>query len=230
VGHFENFVVGGTSTVEIMDTIGPDLQLYLNNPAFADGGKTYESPRFYAQIYDESGINTVGSGIGHDLLLIIDNDPQNMHILNDYFSTQNSSYQQGMVSYKIPEMTEGAHSLTFRAWDLLNNSSTATMDFQVVKGLDPTIYQVITYPNPVACNGVLNFRIECDQPEEVLQTTIRMYDLSGKQVYEYQQRGTDAIQWDMNKVNVQLGIYVYQVIIKTATSDNVSKAGKIIVF
>jgi hypothetical protein len=57
-----------------------------------------------------------------------------------------------------------------------------------------------------------------------------MYDLSGKQVYEYQQRGTDAIQWDMNKVNVQLGIYVYQVIIKTATSDNVSKAGKIIVF
>ena len=204
VGHFENFVVGGTSTVEIMDTIGPDLQLYLNNPAFADGGKTYESPRFFAQIYDESGINTVGSGIGHDLLLIIDNDPQNMHILNDYFSTQNNSYQQGMVSYKIPEMAEGAHSLTFRAWDLLNNSSTATMDFQVVKGLDPTIYQVITYPNPVACNGVLNFRIECDQPEEVLQTTIRMYDLSGKQVYEYQQRGTDAIQWDMNKVNVRV--------------------------
>ena len=106
VGHFENFVVGGTSTVEIMDTIGPDLQLYLNNPAFADGGKTYESPRFYAQIYDESGINTVGSGIGHDLLLIIDNDPQNIHILNYYFITQNSSYQQGMLIYKIPEMTE----------------------------------------------------------------------------------------------------------------------------
>ena len=230
VGRFEDFVVGGTSTVEIMDTIGPDLQLYLNNPAFANGGKTYESPRFYAKIYDESGINTVGSGIGHDLLLIIDNDPENMHVLNDYFSTQNNSYQQGTVSYKIPEMTEGAHSLTFRAWDLLNNSSTATMDFQVVKGLDPTIYQVLSYPNPVACNGVLNFRIECDQPEGVLQTIIRMYDLSGKLVYEYNQRGIDDIHWDMNKVNAQSGIYVYQVIIKTPTSDNVSKAGKIIVF
>ena len=86
VGHFEDFVVGGSSSVEIIDTIGPDLRLYLNNPAFVDGDKTYEEPRFYAEIYDQNGINTVGSGIGHDLLLIIDDDPKNMHILNDYFT------------------------------------------------------------------------------------------------------------------------------------------------
>ena len=229
VGHFEDFVVGGSSSVEIIDTIGPDLRLYLNNPAFVDGDKTYEEPRFYAEIYDQNGINTVGSGIGHDLLLIIDDDPKNMHILNDYFTAQNNSYQQGIVSYKMPELTEGAHSLTFRAWDLLNNSNTEMLHFQVVKGLDPTIYQVITYPNPVSMTGVLNFRIEYDQPDEVIQTTIRMYDLSGRLVHEYQQRGTDGIQWNMSDMNAVPGIYVYQVTINTPTSDYVSKAGKIIV-
>ena len=163
------------------------------------------------------------------MLLIIDDDPKNMHILNDYFTAQNNSYQQGIVSYKMPELTEGAHSLTFRAWDLLNNSNTEMLHFQVVKGLDPTIYQVITYPNPVSMTGVLNFRIEYDQPDEVIQTTIRMYDLSGRLVHEYQQRGTDGIQWNMSDMNAVPGIYVYQVTINTPTSDYVSKAGKIIV-
>lgn len=229
IGHFENFVIGGSSTVEIVDTIGPDIQLYLNNPAFVDGGKTYEHPHFYANIYDANGINTVGSGIGHDLLLMLDDDPQQTYVLNDYFMAQNNSYQQGLVSYKMPEMTEGLHSLTFRAWDLLNNSSTSKLNFQVVKGLDPQIYQALAYPNPVSATGVLNFYIEYDQPDEVIQTEIYLYCMNGQLVKMHTQKGADGIQWNMSSMNVSPGIYIYQVKIKTPTSDYVSRAGKIIV-
>ena len=229
VGYFEDFVIGGSSSVEIVDTIGPDIRLYLNNPAFQDGDKTYEFPHFYADIYDEHGINTVGSGIGHDLLLIIDEDPKQTFVLNDYFTAQSNSYQQGSVSYKMPEMTEGAHRMTFRAWDLLNNSNTAALNFQVVKGMEPTLYQVVTYPNPVTLTGVLNFRIEYDQPNEVIQTEIRMYDLSGRLLKLHQQTGTEGIQWNMNEINATPGVYVYIVKIKTLTSEFVSKAGKIII-
>ena len=229
VGYFENFVVGGSSSVEIIDTIGPELQIYINNPAFKDGDKTYEFPHFFADIYDENGINTVGSGIGHDLLMVIDEDPKLTFILNDYFKADNNSYQRGKISYKMPEMTEGEHTMTFRAWDLLNNSSTATLNFQVVKGLAPTLYQVFAYPNPVRSTGVLNFRIEYDQPNEVIQTEIRMYDLSGRLIHAFVQTGTEGIQWDLNAMNALPGMYVYQVKIKTLTSDFVSKAGKIII-
>ena len=134
-----------------------------------------------------------------------------------------------MISYKMPEMTEGAHTMTFRAWDLLNNSSTASLNFQVVKGLDPTIYQVISYPNPVNANGLLNFRIEFDQPNEVVHTEIRLFDLSGKLVYEYAQTGASGIQWNLSEINAAPGVYVYQVKIQTPTSNFVSKAGKIII-
>jgi hypothetical protein len=81
----------------------------------------------------------------------------------------------------------------------------------------------------VASTGVLNFQIEYDQPNEVIQTEIRMYDLSGRLIKDYAQIGTEGIQWNMNEINAAPGIYLYQVKIKTPTSDFVSKAGKIII-
>ena len=229
VGHFEDFIIGGSSTVEAQDSIGPELHIYLNNPAFMDGDATYEFPHFYADIYDENGINTVGTGIGHDLLMIIDADPKQTYVLNDYFSASNNSYQQGQVSYKMAEQSEGMHSLTFRAWDLYNNSSIASLNYQVVKGMDPQIYKVVTYPNPVASTESLNIQIEYDQPDEVIQTAIYLYDISGKLVLTHTQKGAEGIRWNMGHMNVAPGIYVYQVNIKTTTSNYVSKAGKIIV-
>ena len=229
VGHYEDFMIGGTSTVSIQDTIGPDLRVYLNTPEFQDGGTTYEFPHFFADIYDENGINTVGTGIGHDLLMIVDGNPKYTYVLNDYFIASNNSYQQGQVSYKMPEMEDGQHTLTFRAWDLLNNSSTALLNFQVVKGQDPQIYKIITYPNPVAASEELIFHIEHDQPNEIIETTINLYDLSGRFIHTYTQRGVEGIRWNISELGINSGIYVYQVNIKTTTSNYVSKAGKIIV-
>ena len=229
VGHYENFVIGGSSSLIAKDTTGPDLHIYLNSLAFQSGDETYEFPHFYADIYDENGINTVGTGIGHDLLLVIDNDPKQTYVLNNYFNTKNNSYQSGLVSYKMAEQTEGAHKLSFRAWDMFNNSSIASLNFQVVKGLDPKIYSVTTYPNPVTSTGVVNVEIQFDQQDEVLETTVYLYDIGGKLMHTHTQNNIDGIRWDMGHLSVNPGIYVYQVKIKTATSDCVSKAGKIIV-
>jgi hypothetical protein len=171
----------------------------------------------------------VGTGIGHDLLLVIDNDPKQTYVLNNYFSASNNSYQEGQVSYKMAEQTEGAHSLTFRAWDLYNNSTTASLNFYVVKGLDPNIYSVTTYPNPVSKTGVMKVNIQYDRPNEANETTVYLYDISGKLVYTHVQSGVEGITWNMSQIAVNPGIYVYQVKIKTANADHVSKAGKIIV-
>ena len=229
VGHYEDFIIGGTSPLMTQDTVGPQLSVYLNNPAFLSGDDTYEFPHFYADIYDENGINTVGTGIGHDLLLIIDADPKQTYVLNNYFNASNNSYQEGQVSYKMAEQTEGMHTLTFRAWDLYNNSSTASLNFHVVKGQDPHIYSVTTYPNPVASSGVLNVAIEYNQPDEIVETVIYVYNLSGQLVYTHSQRGVQGITWSMKDVASAPGVYMYQVKLKSNTSNFVSKTGKIIV-
>jgi hypothetical protein len=95
--------------------------------------------------------------------------------------------------------------------------------------MDPQIYKVVTYPNPVASTENLTIQVEYDQPDEVVQTTINMYDISGKLILTHEQKSTNGIRWNLSSLNVSPGIYVYQVKIKTTTSNYVSKAGKIIV-
>ena len=229
IGHYEDFIIGGTSSIILQDTVGPELNIYLNNTHFQDGDNTHEWPHFYAEIYDQSGINTAGAGIGHDLLLVVDEDIKQTYVLNSYFQAYHNSYQGGNVSYKMTEQAEGFHTLTFRAWDLYNNSSIATLNFQVIKGLDPQLYNITAYPNPVTSYGILNIRIDHDRPDEIIEYTVNLYDISGKLVYTESQQDSNIIQWNLSEINTQSGIFIYQVRIKTTTSTYVSKAGKIIV-
>jgi len=229
VGHYEAFVVGGSSTVQIVDTVGPEINLYLGSTAFQNGGQTNEVPHFYAQIADENGINTVGSGIGHDLLLIVDNKASETYVLNDYFSATNNSYQQGLVSYQMAELTEGQHSIFFRAWDLLNNSSSKTIDFEVVKGLDPTVISVVTYPNPVSYGDMVTIAFEYDQPDVYMQTDVYIYDIAGRLVHSISQRGTETIQWNISDTATPAGVYLYKVQLSSSATKTCSKTGKLII-
>ena len=229
VGHYEDFVVGGSNSIVLADTEGPQMRLYLNTPAFTDGGKTYSTPRFFAELEDEHGINTAGAGIGHDLMLIVDNDPKQIYTLNEYFTAQNNSYQAGQVSYLMEALPDGPHSLTFRAWDLLNNSTTQSLNFIVQAGIDPSIYSVTTYPNPIRAAGVLTLAVNYDQPDELLQTEIYLFDINGQMVYSHKQDNPDAVAINLPSLGLKPGIYVYQVKIKSSSGKYSTTAGKIII-
>ena len=229
VGHFEDFIVGGTGSVVSVDTVGPEMTIYLNSPAFTDGGKTYATPRFFAELYDKNGINTAGAGIGHDLLLIVDNDPKQTYSINEYFTSENDSYQRGKVSYLMDAMQDGPHSLSFRAWDLMNNSTTKSLNFVVESSLDPSIYSVMTYPNPVQQSGVMNLTVLYDQPDELLTTEVYVYNLNGQRIWSHTQQNPDQIQLNLGELNLQPGVYLYNVRIKSATSKYSTCSGKIIV-
>ena len=130
-GAFDRFLVGGTDDgVSLTDTLGPKITVYLNTPDFSPGGQTNTTPLFVAELEDADGINTVGNGIGHDLSLCIDGSAVLTYNLNDYYTPVAGDYTRGTVYFSVPELTEGKHTLSFRAWDLLNNSSTKTLEFE----------------------------------------------------------------------------------------------------
>lgn len=229
VGHFEQFIIGGSGSIVTIDTVGPEMEIYLNSPAFRNGDKTYATPRFFANLYDENGINTAGAGIGHDLMLIIDDDPKMIYSLNEYFTAANNSYQAGQVSYLMEELANGPHSLTFRAWDLLNNSTTKSLNFIVEAGLDPSIYNVTTYPNPVQQSGVVHLVVNYDQPDELIETEIYLYNTAGQMVYSHKQDNPDAVSINLPALGLNTGVYIYSVKIKSASSKYSTTSGKIIV-
>ena len=103
--------------------------------------------------------------------------------LNEAFVSTNGSFRSGSIHYRMSALEEGKHSLRFRAWDLLNNSTTKELDFEVVKGLAPKVYQLITYPNPAKSGEVIHFVFDHDRPSSVLETTLNIFDVSGRKIY-----------------------------------------------
>ncbi len=229
-GYYENFKVGGSNSNYEHETDGPNVVMYLNTPNFQSQDKVNETPLFVAKISDINGINTSGNGIGHDLRLIIDDNSNTSYTLNPYFQSEPNSFKSGVVKFKIPKLSEGKHTLTFHAWDLLNNSTTVSFDFEVVEGLEPTIFNVSNYPNPV--KDYTKFIVIHDRPEIVLTSILNIYDLSGRPVFSKSYSNLEDISWDLKDNNgkkVQSGAYIYNMSIKTMNSKFVSKSNKIIV-
>jgi hypothetical protein len=179
-GAFSNFIIGGIGNSNQQDDQGPDLQLYLNYPGFKSGGQTGSRPMLYANVYDESGINTSGIGIGHNIILIIDGDTQNPLILNDNFSFTPDSYQQGMIVYHLSELADGIHDLTLKVWDTHNNSSTSSLSFEVASSRNLKLRTFNVYPNPVTQSGQVYATLSSDEPNAIFDTTIDFIDARGR--------------------------------------------------
>lgn len=229
IGYDNSLTIGGTNTIEIVDNEGPTIDMYLENTFRDSTQSTYAEPRFYASLYDEHGINTVGSGIGHDLYLIVDDETTMAYNLNSYFAADQGSYQSGKISYRLPPLEDGPHSLRFKAWDLMNNSSAQTLNFSVSATTSPTLYRIIAYPNPARLSETLTLHLEHDQEDEVLQTEISIYDFAGRRLYLSHQTDAYDVQIPMSQVAISTGVYIYKVIIKSPTNGSSTLSGKILV-
>ena len=228
-GILERFYIGGSDENIDYETDGPQVKMYLNVADFQSGDKTNETPLFIAEVSDKSGINQVGSGIGHDMTLIIDDDPGMIYSLNDYYTSEINDFTRGSVRYKLPELKSGKHTLTFRVWDLLNNSTTETLDFEVVRGLEPTIFKIYNYPNPVS--AYTRFVVEHDRPETVISALVDVFDLSGRRVWTFKQSTLDEIHWELkDDFGRQLspGAYMYRISITTSKGLVESRLNKFI--
>ena len=155
-GYSEDFTVGGISQTADQDTDGPHLYVYLEHEDFENGGSVPSTPYFTAQMQDESGINYSGNGLGHDLLLTVDGDASQTYVLNNYYEGVFGDYTQGTVSYQIPEIAPGRHTLTFRAWDVLNNTSLATLDFVVDTQLNEENLRVYDLAGRLVARGAVS--------------------------------------------------------------------------
>lgn len=229
-----DFIVGGTEAGGT-DGIGPSVYCYLNSPSFVNGGKVNTTPYFVAEISDKDGLNTTGSGVGHDLQLTIDGDISKTYVLNDNFQYDFGSFTSGKTYYNIPALEPGLHTLRFRAWDIMNNSTTTELTFYVVEGLTPSIYSIDCTSNP-ATTGT-TFIIAHDRSGSNLDVEIEVFDISGRPVWKHSEggvaaSGTYTVDWDLTGDGggrLSTGVYIYRVKLSGDGSGMVSKAKKLII-
>jgi hypothetical protein len=167
-GSSKDFIVGGFDMNAAEDEQGPEIDIYLNHPEFAEGDLTGSRPLLYASIFDESGINTSGNGIGHDITLIINDDTNNPIVLNEYFKAKPDDFRQGMVIFQMPQLEPGRYDISVKAWDTFNNSTTEFSHFVVGTGTELTIRDFKWYPNPVTGNSTGYLSFQTDDPAVAL--------------------------------------------------------------
>lgn len=232
-GYSESLLLGDANN-EKTDSVGPKIFCYLNSPEFVNGSQVNTAPYFVAQLSDESGINATGNGVGHNLELIIDGDANKTYDLNDNFAYDFSSYTSGSTYYNIPALEPGPHALLFRAWDTMNNCSTAKLTFNVVKSLSPTIYSVDVSKNPASTSTT--FIISHSLAGCAVDVTIDVFDMSGRRLWTASNRGSQTgsytVDWNLTQDNgqrLQTGVYLYRVRMSADGSAVASKAKKLVV-
>ncbi len=236
-GYLGNYVFNGTGEMPQEAGKGPEIKsMYLNALTFKDGDQVNETPYFVAEVYDEDGINISGGSLGHEISICIDNSPVYTYNLNNYFESTSEVYGEGTVKFSIPPLPVGEHTLVFRVWDLLNNSSSDTLKFTVVQGLKPRLYDITAMGNPAKVNTF--FLLSHDRPDTPIEVEIKVYDLTGRPFWTHRETGSSewlkkyAVEWDLradNGMRLKPGVYIYQAIIKSGSSKEATKAKKIII-
>ena len=230
-GYNLNIKVGGINTNAVADVKAPTIRLYMNDETFVNGGITNQSPFFLAFVNDEHGINTA-SGIGHDIVAILDGDVTKPYILNDYYETELNDYTKGKIRFPFRNLAVGLHTITFKVWDVYNNFATAEIQFLVTGDEGITLENVLNYPNPFV--NYTQFWFSHNKPYEPLDVQVQIMTITGKVIKSInKQITTDGflcreITWDGKDDfgdRIGKGVYIYKLTVKSVLSDK--KAEKI---
>lgn len=238
----QKYTVGEINPEGIKDNTPPNVRLYLNNINFANGGITNQNPNLIACITDDTGINSTGAGVGHDIIAYLDGQVVNTLVLNEYYNDGDGAgcsapelknYQKGYVTYPLRNLTPGPHQLTFRVWDINNNSTTATLDFIVKTETEQhlQVNRLLNWPNPFTNKTYIQFEHNCD---DILQVNTQIYTLTGKLVktmshtvssdpfMEGYRVPRTAIEWDATDDfgdPIAKGTYIFKIFAKSSNPE-----------
>lgn len=235
-GFNTSIIVGGVNTNAVADNTAPTVKVYLNDESFVSGGVTNCSPILLAFLEDENGINTA-SGIGHDIVAILDGDEENPYVLNDYYETENNDYTKGFVKFPFRDLEAGLHTILFKAWDVYNNPITKEIQFNAVCSSEGIkLENVLNYPNPFV--SYTEFWFSHNRPFENLDVQVQVFTITGKVVKTINQQVFNTgflsreIKWDGRDdfgSKIGKGVYVYKLTVRSSvTGETAKKIEKIV--
>ncbi|GAB3527528.1 type IX secretion system sortase PorU [Pontibacter brevis] len=231
MGANQSVIIGGTATDVPVDNVPPTVKLFMDDESFVFGGVTGKTTTLLADLFDNNGINTAGTGIGHEITAVLDGNRDNVMVLNDYYTAEQDSYQRGKVRYTLKDLEAGPHSLRLKAWDTHNNSSEEYIEFVVSNDAAIALEHVLNYPNPFSTNTTFHF--DHNRAGENLDIQIDIYTISGKLVKTIQTTSyaskahVSDLSWNgRDEYNDMLarGVYVYR--INVWSQQDGSKASK----
>jgi len=230
VGYSTNVLVGGTNPNAINDGKGPEVTIYFDD--INNESSYLVNPDFtlIVKLSDQTGLNTTGTGIGHKLEAILNDDEANpIDLTNSFIGDLNSGGKSGLIKYKFTGMATGDYKIKIKAWDVFNNFSSQEANFSVVssdKGI--VLRDVVNYPNPFSSNTTFTFQ---HNVASAINVKIKIYTIAGRLIKQIDQPDLldkfVRIDWDgrdADENQIANGTYLYKLIVESADGkykDNV---------
>jgi hypothetical protein len=228
-GATTRFTIGGVDETAFNDGIGPTINLFMTDRTFRAGDFADSTPRLIADLYDETGINATGTGIGHDIQCWIDNNVVPI-VLTSSFRISLEDPRRGTVSRVLPKLAPGLHRVRVRAWDVFNNYSESETFFRISGDASSVVLtDVINYPNPFTETTRVRFRHNQDVGQPV---TLSIFSTEGVRIRTIDLK-TDArtmdVTWDGRNdsgTQVASGMYIVRVQLTGADGSMQAASGR----
>jgi hypothetical protein len=229
VGFTNNILVGGTDSTVANDGSGPEIDIYYDSFEYENSYMVNPDFTLLVKLNDETGLNTTGTGVGHKLEGIInDNELSTLDLTNSFIGDLDSGGKSGSVEYKFTSLDVGDYNLKIKAWDVFNNSSIEESYFTVVNSDDIVLRDVVNYPNPFNSSTTFTFQHNLNS---AINIKIKVYTVAGRLIKEIENDNIlekfVKVPWDgldEDGSMIANGTYFYKLIVKAADgsfSENV---------
>ena len=224
LGYTDKVIVGGTDSSVVNDGKGPSIEIYFDNEADNNGYLVNPNPNLLVKLYDDTGLNTTGTGVGHKLEGILNEQLNNpIDFTNHFKGDLDSGGKSGTIDYKFSNLGSGDYQLLVKAWDVFNNLSEENTYFTVVDDNNLTIRDVYNYPNPFSNRTQFTFQHNLSKPIDV---KIKVYTIAGRMIKEIEQSNISrrfvVIDWDGRDADgneIANGTYLYKIIVKSSDGE-----------
>lgn len=229
-GSYSNLLLGGFNEQSELTECSPTIVLYMGDTNFLPGGITSTTATLIAHLTDSAGINA-GAGLGHDITATIDNNPGSLVVLNDFYEPYSHNTHGGSVRYTFSELTPGPHTITLKAWNILGQSSSATINFIVYNPDTLTLSDLRCYPNPAT--DYMRFTLEANNTTRITTAILNIYNQQGQLIATCQPPvSADGFTigpsiWNLS--GVAPGIYMARIIITDSEGEIHQRTTKCIV-
>lgn len=224
IGFTNEFRVGGTDTSAVNDQGGPEIEIYFDDVSFENSYLVNSNFTLIVKLIDDTGLNTTGTGVGHKLEAILNEDEDNAIDLSNYFvGDLDAGGKSGTVNYRFTNLDPGEYKIKIKAWDVFNNNAEEEKFFSVVSGDELVVRNVVNYPNPFNSETTFTMQHNSNNPIDV---RILIYTIAGRKIKEISKQSIlerfVKIPWDGRDADGNLianGTYLYKVIVESQTGE-----------
>lgn len=216
MGVERRIYVYGTDLEAADDDTPPTIdEMYLNHPSAA-GQAVNDTPVLVAHVSDNRAVNLSSSGIGHQMLITLD-DKRTLTDVPLYYTPSSDGTPSGSISYPLPKLTAGVHTVTLRVWDTSENAVERSLEFEVNPDARPVLYDLWVDANPARTET--NFYLSHDRPNALAQLTVEVFNLMGQRVWNTTVSGIGShddpypVHWNLTDNagrRLTRGIYLYR--------------------